>query len=428
MNGLEQKISQAVDSLKEEMIEFIQQLMAYPSLTGQEEKVQMVVAEKLKSLGLEVDAYYINFDQITDHPAFCDDGVSFGNRLNVIGRWKPKHGAEGPKKGKAGSLILNGHMDVVSPGNEQLWQGSPWQGRIAHGKLYGRGSCDMKSGFAAAIFAIKALQKIGFSPLGEVMIQSVVGEETGGAGTLANIAKGYKADAAIILEPTQLKICPVQSGALSFRIKVRGRSIHACMKNKGISAIDKFYLIFDAINTLEYQRHHHYRNDLYDDPKNIAPICFGTIKGGDWPSTVPDELVAEGRYGIFPGESPGAAKALFEETVKHAAEKDDWLKENLPVVEWFEGQFESGITDIHEPIIKTLSEAHRCILGQDPEIRGVTYGSDLRLFTNHAGIPAILYGPGNVENAHAVNEWISLDEIFYCMNVIALTICQWCGE
>ena len=373
---------------------------------------------------LQVDILRSNRDDLEDHPAFCDDGVSFADRINVIGRWCG--GNEGVN-GNARSLILNGHVDVVPVGNLDLWDDPPWSGKIEDGKLYGRGSCDMKSGIAAAIFGVKALQSIGFSPQKDVLIESVIGEESGGVGTLTSIVKGYRADAAIIMEPTRLMICPVQSGALTFRIKVPGQAAHASMKRSGVSAIEKFYPILDAVNELEQRRHQSFHHPLYEDPMGVAPIAFGTVRGGDWHSTVPNEVVVEGRYGVLPGESNEAAREILVETLERVAANDPWLKNNPPVLEWFEGQFESGETDVLEPIIPLLSNSHREIVGSEPQLHGVPYGSDLRLFTNHGKMPAVLYGPGDVAHAHTVNEFILLDEVLTCAKVLALTIYRTCG-
>lgn len=411
-----------MDSLQDELFGFAQRLIQIPSLSGAEQNVQEFVAAKLHELNLEVDIVPSNFDELKNHPAFCDDGIPFGRRINVIGRWR---GAGNNQNSRA--LILNGHVDVVSPGNRALWEDSPWSGKIKAGKLFGRGSCDMKSGLASGIFAIQALKKLGFKPAKDVLIESVIGEETGGVGSLTTIIRGYTADAAIILEPTQLRICPLQAGALTFRIKVPGRSVHACMKKAGVSAIEKFHTVFNAINELERQRHLSYHNSLYEDPTNVAPISFGTIKGGNWHSTVPDEVIVEGRYGVLPGESIGRAKRVFVEALQQAAASDPWLRDHPPTLEWFEGQFESGETDVNAPIIQFLAKNHQAVIGEEPKIQGVTYGSDLRLFTNHEKIPAVLYGPGNVANAHTVNEFIALEEIITSTKVLALTIYQWCG-
>jgi acetylornithine deacetylase len=414
-----------VDSLRRELIVFLQKLVQLPSLPGYEQRAQDFVAGKLRSLGLSVDVISSEVDDLKDHPAFCDDGVPFRERLNVIGRWHG--GGYQPKAHVPRSLILNGHIDVVPTSSESLWSDSPWSGAIRDGQLYGRGSCDMKAGLTANIFAIQTLQAMGFRPAADVLVESVIGEESGGVGTLTTIVKGFKADAAIISEPTRLHLCPVQSGALTFRIKVAGRAMHACMKPYGVSAIEKFYLVLRGVQDLERRRHVEYTNPLYDDPNNIAPVNFGTIRAGEWPSTVPDELVVEGRFGVLPGESTTSARQALAAAIAIAAASDEWLKDHPPQLQWFEGQFESGETPQDSPIVKTIRESHSQTFGNPPAIQGVTYGSDLRLFTNHGNTPAVLYGPGNILDAHTVNEHVDLEEVIAATKVLAYIVTQWCG-
>jgi acetylornithine deacetylase len=285
----------------------------------------------------------------------------------------------------------------------------------------------MKAGLCAGIFAVDILKRLGYQPARDIWIESVIGEESGGIGTLTTIVKGYTADAAILLEPTRLEICPVQSGALTFRLTVAGRSIHAAMKQYGVSAIEKFALLLNAINKLDVERHQTFKHALYENPENIAPINIGTVRGGEWHSTVPEEVVAEGRMGVFPGETNENARRALVETIQRVAAADPWLKEHPPRVEWFEGQFESGATPLDHPLLQELSAAHEQIVGAKPVLRGVPYGSDMRLFTNHAKIAATHYGPGDVGMAHAANEFVPLDEVLTVTQVIARMITQWCG-
>jgi acetylornithine deacetylase len=425
MNNLVPRITSEVDGLRGDLIAFLQKLVQTPTLPGQEQQAQHLVAGKLRSLGLSVDVVSSDLDDLKHHPAFCDDGVPFRDRLNVIGRWKGS--GKSPASTSARSLILNGHMDVVPTGSESLWSDSPWSGAIRDGQLYGRGSCDMKAGVAANIFAIQALQSLGYDPAGDVLVESVIGEESGGVGTLTTIVKGFKADAAIITEPTRLHLCPVQSGALTFRIKVAGRAIHACMKPYGVSAIEKFYVLLRAVQQLEQRRHVEYKNPLYEDPNNIAPVNFGTLHSGEWPSTVPDELVVEGRFGVLPGESTDTARQALARALAAATERDSWLADHPPILEWFEGQFESGETSQESPIVRAIAEGHAQIFGKSPVVQGVTYGSDLRLFTNHGGIPAVLYGPGSIFDAHTVNEHVALEEVVAATKVLACIVSSWCG-
>jgi acetylornithine deacetylase len=415
------KISNAIDTAREELISFLQKMVQASSLPNHEHEVQNLIVQKLRSMGLEVEIVASNFDDLKDHPAFGDDGFSPTDRINVIGRWP------GTQTGDGKSIILNGHVDVVPPGDLSLWADSPWSGAIHDGKLYGRGSCDMKAGLCAGIFAVDVLQRLGYQPARDILIESVIGEESGGIGTLTTIVKGYTADAAILLEPTRLEISPVQSGALTFRLTVPGRSIHAAMKAYGVSAIDKFALLLNVINTLDIQRHKNFNHPLYEDPNNIAPINIGTVRGGEWHSTVPEEVVAEGRMGVFPGETNESARYALEGAIQAAAESDTWLSQHPPRVEWFEGQFESGETPLDHPLVQGLTSAHQLVVGSSPTLRGVTYGSDMRLFTNHAKIAATHYGPGDVGMAHAVNEFVPLDEVVTATKVVANMIAQWCG-
>ena len=425
------EISSQVDALRQELTSFLSTLVRIPSLPGREQPAQFLIADKLRSLDFEVHLVPSHFEDLSNHPAFCDDGVPFENRLNVVGRWRSngvRASGEGTdSNGLSRSLILNGHIDVVPPGNEALWTESPWSGFIKNGKLFGRGSCDMKAGVVAALFALQALVELGYEPRADILMETVIGEESGGIGTLTSLVKGFRADGAIIMEPTRLRICPVQSGALSFRIKVWGKAIHACMKPEGVSAIEKFYVIFKAIEELERERHAAYRNPLYENPDNIAPISIGTIRAGEWLSTVPDELVAEGRFGVLPGESLEAARASLRSAIARAAASDEWLKEHPPALEWFEGQFESGQTELHSPIVRTVAECYREMCGSEATPQGVTYGSDLRLFTNHGNMPAVLFGPGNVSQAHTVDEYVDLDEVVMATKLLALIVTRWCG-
>jgi acetylornithine deacetylase len=418
-------ITSQVGALRRELIVFLQKLVQLPSLPGYEQKAQYFVADKLRSLGLVVDVVSSELDELKEHPAFCDDGVPFRERLNVVGRWRGS--GKTPDLTAPRSLILNGHIDVVPTGSESLWSDSPWSGAIRDGQLYGRGSCDMKAGLTANIFALQVLETMGFHPAADVLVESVIGEESGGVGTLTTIIKGFKADAAIITEPTRLHLCPVQSGALTFRVKVAGRAMHACMKPYGVSAIEKFYLLLQAVQELERKRHIEYKNPLYEDPNNVAPVNFGTIRAGEWPSTVPDELLVEGRFGVLPGESTEAARQSMAAALSAAAASDPWLKDHPPELEWFEGQFESGQTPQDSPIVRAISESHARIFGDAPAVQGVTYGSDLRLFTNHGDTPAVLYGPGNIFDAHTVNEHVDLEEVLASTRVLAYIITQWCG-
>ena len=194
-----------------------------------------------------------------------------------------------------------------------------------------------------------------------------------------------------------------------------------------MSAIEKFNLIQQSILQFENERHDSFNEAYFESKDRVAPINIGTIKGGDWHSTVPESVVVEGRFGVFPSETTSNARHAFEDFISKISNNDPWLKENPPVIEWFEGQFESGQTDLDDPLIHTLIDAIVKSTGDAPIIEGVTYGSDLRLFTNHAHIPAVLFGPGDLRLAHAANEYVEIDEVLKTIKIIANMIVDWCG-
>ena len=411
-------IHSAVRSLESAAIEWLRDLVRIPSITGSEQAVQSRMEGLLRSLGAEVDVWHPSRAELASHPAFSDDGLPLGDRPVVAGRWRS---AEAGSR----SLILNGHVDVVPPGDEHAWQDGPWSGAVREGRVFGRGSCDMKGGLVSGLLAMATLRKMNAPVRCEVIFQSVIGEETGGVGTLATIMRGYRASAAIVLEPTRLNICPTGAGAASFRLHVPGLAAHGAMRREGISAIDKFYVLNQAITALEWARHAGFHHALFSKGQLIAPISIGRMQAGDWPSTVPESLVAEGRFGILPGESMDAARLEFEQAIHRASQTDEWLEAHPPRVEWFEGQFEPADTPVDAAIISVLSESHRTVCGAEPAVHGVPYGSDLRFFTNHAGMPAVLYGPGDVALAHSLNESVPIEEVLLAAETLAHTILNW---
>ncbi len=400
-------------------ISLLQNLVRIPSITGDESTIQSFLRKELENLKLEVDDCESSREQLQNHPAFSDDGISLEGRTSLVARWRGTGGGR--------SLILNGHVDVVPPGDLNAWNDGPWSGNVHDGLLYGRGSCDMKGGIVTALLAVVILQKMGLQPRGDLLIECVIGEETGGVGTLSTILHGYTADAAVVLEPTRLQLCPIGAGAASFRLRVPGLAAHGSMRMEGVSAIEKFALIHNALLDLENDRHKSFQHPLYKNGGLPAPLSVGKIQAGDWPSSVPDVLIAEGRYGVLPGEGMSEAREQFEERIRRTAEQDPWLSVHPPVVEWFEGQFEPAETPLDSDFLKVLSACHNEITGTQTKMHGVPYGSDLRFFTNYAKIPAVLYGPGNVSQAHSANEFINVEEMFTAAQIVALFIIRWCG-
>src|SRR6185436_5357108 len=188
------------------------------------------------------------------------------------------------------SLMLNGHLDVVPPGDLNAWSDDPYSGRLDGNHVYGRGACDMKGGVAAAIAALRAINRAGTRPDGDLLFAGVIGEEDGGLGTYATLARGWRADACVITEPTGLDILAANGGALTFRLRITGRAAHAATRAAGVSAVENFLPVFTAIRALEAERNASV-DPLMRRWAIAYPIEIGTVHAGDWASTVPDLLV-----------------------------------------------------------------------------------------------------------------------------------------
>jgi len=414
--SVHQAIREAAADITDELIGWAADLVQIPSVTGDEAAAQKYVADLFAHHGLGVTVLTPD-DGLRDHPSFSDDGLPV-NRPVVIGH-QPGSTAN------ARSLILNGHIDVVPPGDENLYPHGAWSGAVRDDALWGRGAVDMKAGLLAGLAALATLRRLDIQPPGDVWIESVTGEESGGVGTLATVAAGYRADAAVILEPTKLAMCPVGAGSASFRLHVHGQAAHGAMRTEGHSAITSYFTLHRALQELETQRHKGWAHSAFRADQLVAPISVGRVVSGDWPSTVPELLVAEGRYGVLPGESLRDARAEFETYLATVAAEDPWLASHPPQVEWFEGQFEPAETPADAQILQVVAEQHKVSTGHTPISHGVSYGSDLRFFTNDAQMDAVLYGPGDVAVAHTVHEHVPLQDLKVTVEVIANLCAQW---
>ncbi len=326
-----------------------------------------------------------------------------------------------------GALALNGHIDVVPEGEPSKWRHPPYGGEIVGDRLYGRGSCDMKGGLAAAVIAVKALAESGVRLKRDVTVESVIGEESGGVGTLATILRGYRPSAAIIAEPTSLKLLTAQSGCLMFRIRVTGKAAHGASRYMGVSAFEKFQPVMAALLSLEEKRRKMRTHPLFKGVWNPVTLSVGTVRAGNWDSTVPEELVAEGRYGVWPGEPLGDVKRQFELAVEKASSADPWLSSHRPSISWFGPQWEPAELPGDHWLPKLVDKACEDALGRKPTRAAIAGGTDMRLFTNLFRIPAVIFGPGDDRVAHFRNEWVSLREVNRACRVYALAALAWNG-
>ncbi len=410
----EAKVLNRID--RDALVADLSALIAIESLGGAETPAQQWMAARLGGLGLEVDTWEIDFPALKQHPAFSME-VDRKQGFGVVGTLGD---GDGP------ALVLNGHVDVVPVGDLAQWTVPPFAATIRDGQVFGRGACDMKGGLAAALAALAALTASRVPLRGRVSLQSVIAEEDGGAGTLATILRGHRGDGALSMEPTELMLAPAHAGALSFRIRVPGLSAHGCVREEGVSAIETFRPVHDALLALEADRNLRLRQPLFERYRLPYALSIGRIGAGDWPSSVPDLLFCEGRYGIAPGEDVDAAKVEFERAVASAANGHTYLADHPPVVEWWGGQFMPAVTPMDAAIVSSATAAITDMTGHPPRVEGMTYGADMRLLVNQGGIPTVLFGPGNVRRAHRPDESVPIDDLLTVARVIALTAMRFC--
>jgi acetylornithine deacetylase len=285
----------------------------------------------------------------------------------------------------------------------------------------------MKGGVVANLFALHALRQAGFAPAGDVIVESTISEEDGGAGALAAVLRGYIADGALISEPTNLAIVTAQGGALMFRLQVQGLSAHACVRDEGVSAVEKFAYLHQGLLDFEALRSAEITHPLYAGMRIKAPINIGIVRGGSWASSVPESLVAEGRAGLVPGEDLAMFKTELAAEVARLADADPWLRDHPPQLTWLDGQFAPAGVSVDSPLVEALCQAWQETSSSAVRIEGVTYGADMRHFVVTGGVPCVMFGAGDVRVAHAPDESIPLDDLLTAITTTAVFIANWCG-
>jgi len=416
---LHQEVAEAVRELRPNIVSALQRIVRIPSQTGSEGAAQEAVARLMRAHELDVDVWEPDPATLEPYADSVTLESDFGGRPNVVGVF------EGSGSGR--SLILNGHVDTVEVGDPNTWTQSPLGGDVVGPRLYGRGACDMKGGLVANLFALRALTLTGLTPAGKVIVESTISEEDGGAGALAAVLRGYVADGVLISEPTNLAIVTAQGGSLMFRLQVRGLSAHACVRDEGVSAIEKFAYLHRGLLEFEARRNAEIDHPLYSRMRNKAPINIGVVSGGSWASSVPESVEAEGRAGLVPGEDLTTFKCQLAAELATLADADAWLRDHRPHVTWLDGQFAPADIDVDAPLVQSLSQAWQASNSTPARIEAVTYGADMRHFVITGGMPCVMFGAGDVRLAHAPDEFISLEDLFTAITCIALFIADWCG-
>ena len=419
--ALLQRLRQAVDAGFAKQTEFLADLVRFPSVRGQEAPLQNWLAWQLADRGYSVDRYALAEVDMVNLPGFSPVvDADYTRAVQVVGVRR----AAAPT---GRSLIVQGHVDVVPTGPAELWSTPPFNPAVQVEWLRGRGAGDMKQGVSAAVFALDAIRAAGLELTADITVQSVTEEECTGNGALSTLARGYRADAVLIPEPTDATITRAHVGVMWFRLRVRGVPVHVAHAQSGSNAIMSAYHLVLAL-----QRHTEALNlAARRDPwfGDIAdPIKFnpGVIRGGDWASSTPAWCEVDCRIGLLPGASLEEARARVRRCVAEAARSDGFLANNPPEITWNGFQADGYVLGPGSDAERVLADAHQAVFGTAMEERRSTAVNDTRFYGLYHRMPALCYGPRG-ENHHGFDEGAHLPTLRQVTVAIACFAADWCG-
>ena len=387
---------------------FLRELVRVPSLLGSEEPAQRLVEERLRDLGFAVRSIEPNAERLARHPDSGVPLISYEGRRCLIGTLAG---------GSGRSLLLNGHVDVVSEAPAEQWTRPPFGADIDGGRLYGRGACDMKGGIAAMLLAVEAALAAGPLP-GGVVYQSVIEEECGGNGALAACLEGASADGVVIAEPTNGGLDLVAVGVIWARITVEAAARHASRADEGSHPVDTALAVVEALRGLEAELNASVEPE-FAGVEHPYLLNVGALHAGDWPSTTPGKAELDVRLGLPIRMEPAEGQDLLVAAVRSAA----------PAARvGFRGFRARGYAfDGDSPLVSLLCDCHEELHGLRPAPDPSRATTDLRFFAPPLGPgQAVCYGPTG-DGLHGVDEWVDLESIADVATVLALLLRRW-GE
>lgn len=417
---------------RDRMETFLADLVAAESTPGREAVAQDVVIEKLGSLGLDVDVWEPAVERVRDHPAFFE--TTTFREHGYQGR--PNVAATIAGAGDGPSLALSGHVDVVPVGDPDEWTYHPWEPTVEDGRMYGRGTADMKGGIAAWVHAVETLLELDVDLRGDLILQTTIEEEAGGiGGVLSALDRGYQPDGAIVAEPAGPPTIGIASaGVLYFRLTVPGKPAHTARKFQGVDAVGKAYELYNALEELDRERKQRYPDydpalrQTPDAAGNVTNLAITSFDAGEWTSTVPGEATMEFRVGWPPNldETRADVREEIRGTIESVVAGDEWLSENPPELEWFGWQTNPHEVDTGSAFVRTVAAASETLTGEPAAFRGGLGGNDERFYNRYYDIPAVSVGPAG-GRGHGIDEYVDRDSLVSTAQVHALAAMEWCG-
>lgn len=400
---------------RERLRELAEALLRFESTDGNEGPAQRWLEDRLTALGFETYTWEPDPAVLSAHPSFPSlEELDLDDRPSVAGVLE----FGDPDAGR--TLVLNGHIDVV-PVERDHWSADPFEPTWDGHTLTARGAVDMKSQVAACVVAALAVADDPDGLDGRLVVECVAGEERGGLGAATAAAANpypFERDAAIVAEPTEGRLVTATEGAAMVRLEIPGRSAHAARRWQGVDVLDRFERLREAMLDLEAERAERVSHPGYERFDVPWPVVIGRVQAGNWASNVPAQLTAEARLGVAPGETVDEVVAEYADRIAAAGAGDDWLREHPPTFERYDAQFEPAEISADEPIVGALQAAMDAAGFSETAPVGETYGADSRHFIE-AGIPAAVFGPGRIEEAHFPDESIHWPAVEHATSVIA---------
>ncbi len=420
---LRKKLARAVQRLQPQAESLLAEIVRIPSISGHERAVVRRVAHWARARSFSVDVFE------TDEESLADFAEIAAGHLPLKGR--PTLVIRQPGRERGRSLLFNAHSDVVAAPEPEHWRHGPWSGFIARGRLYGRGACDSKGPLVSALLAMQALREIAADSdtrHGDILLELVPGEEDCvGLGTLTSLIRGYRADAVVILEPTDGQPrCASRSG-LRFRITVAGRAVHGTLKWLGRDAIADLRRVLAALEQMERKFNRKKSNHLFDDYPFLRPITVDQLKGGSWPGMVCDQALCAGYFELLPEDDVFVWKRRFQrelaqrlgKTFAAGGIKTDFIEE-----------YSGHATAPEHPLCRL---AERILQINERKLawkgwKAFNSGCEAGLRWRRQGVPTLVWGPGSLEQAHAVDEFVDLTAVRDTAVYLALLAYYWTRE
>lgn len=419
---LVQAIEAAVAKNFDNEIALVQKVVRYGGQRGEEKEVLDEMFNQYHSRGYDTKKLEMDPKLLAQHSSAGRISDKHSQAPVVVAVHQPKTSQSTGK-----SLILNGHIDVVPIGPEELWAHDPYSGTIEGDWLYGRGSADMRAGVVANLHALDALRSIGKQPASKIILEAVPEEESTGNGTMTTHLAGYTADAVLIPEPTNEQLVRANVGVIWFKIAVSGRPVHVLKAKEGSNAIDSIWKIVSGLKELEKTLNDQKQGRLFfEDLAQPINLNVAMIEGGDWASSVPSWCTIDCRCALFPGVTVSSVADQIQAKINEVAKTDSFLRDSPPKLS-FNGFFAEGyVLEPGSEAENTLGLAHMRASGAELGRFTMPAYLDTRIFALEQKIPALCYGPCG-ESIHGFDERVSISSIQRVTTAIALFIADWCG-